>query len=450
MSDPLFWHRLQFGFTAAFHYLFPQLTMGLAVFIVLFLVLARRTGQERYRDAARFWIRIFGVNFAIGVVTGIPLEFQFGTNWASFSARTGGVIGQTLAMEGMFAFFLESSFLGILVFGERKLGRRIHEAAAWALLAGTWLSGYFIIATNAFMQHPVGHRITADGTFELVSFFSFLLNPWALVEYAHTMVASVVTASFVVAAVGAFYTLRRAHAEHAPIFLRTGVVLGLLASVAVAFPTGDLQGKMVARHQPTTLAAMEGRWNSGTWAELNFIGQPDVANQRLDNPIRMPGLLSFIAYGSFDSHVKGLSEFPHEDWPPNIELLYYGFHIMVGLGTIFIAIMLLAAYFTWRKRLAEKRWLLWILMLAFPFPYIATTAGWITTELGRQPWLVYGLLRTRDGASPLVHGGQTVFTSLGFAGIYVVLGFLFVYLVMREVAHGPTPLPPSPAPAASP
>jgi len=207
----------------------------------------------------------------------------------------------------------------------------------------------------------------------------------------------------------------------------------------VAFPTGDQQGKMVAKHHPIALAAMEGRWNSGTWAEINFIGQPDVNNQRLDNPIRMPGVLSFIAYGAFDSNVKGLSEFPREDWPPNIELLYYSFHIMVGLGTLFIALMGLAAFLLWRGRLARARWLQWILMLAFPFPYIATTAGWMTTELGRQPWLIYGLMRTRDGTSHLVHSGETVFTSLGFAGIFVVLGFLFLFLILREIDHGPVP-----------
>jgi cytochrome d ubiquinol oxidase subunit I len=437
MSDPLFWHRLQFGFTAAYHYLFPQLTMGLALFIVLFKVLANRTGNERYQDAARFWIRIFGINFAVGVVTGIPMEFQFGTNWAQFTQRAGGVIGQTLAMEGMFAFFLESSFLGLLLWGEEKFGRRIHDLAAWALFAGSWLSGYFIIATNAFMQHPVGHRIAPDGTFQIASLLTFLANPWALAEYAHNMIATVVTASFVVCAVGAFYTLRDAHREQARIFLRIGVIVGLAASILVAFPTGDQQGKMVARHHPTSLAAMEGRWNSGTWAELSFIGQPDVPNQRLDNPIRMPGLLSYIAYGSFDSNVKGLSEFPPDAWPPNIELLYYSFHIMVGLGTIFIALMSMAALLLWRDRLGKARWLLWILMLAFPFPYIATAAGWMTAELGRQPWLVYGLLCTRDGSSQLVHSGDTVFTSLGFAGIFVVLGFLFLFLIMREVAHGP-------------
>jgi cytochrome d ubiquinol oxidase subunit I len=246
-----------------------------------------------------------------------------------------------------------------------------------------------------------------------------------------------VTASFVVAAVGAYYTLRGSFAEQAKIFLRTGVLVGLAASMLVAFPTGDQQGKMVAKHQPTTLAAMEGRWNSGSWAELNFIGQPDVRNRRLDNPIRMPGLLSFIAYGSFDSSVKGLAEFPPDTWPPNIELLYYSFHIMAGLGTLFIALMALATFMLWRKRLERMRWLLWVLMLAFPFPYIATAAGWMTAELGRQPWLVYGLMRTADGTSHLVHSGQTVFTSLGFAGLFVVLGFLFLYLILREINHGP-------------
>jgi cytochrome d ubiquinol oxidase subunit I len=439
MSDPVFWHRLQFGFTAAYHYLFPQLTMGVALFIVLFKLLARRTGDERYQDAARFWIRIFGINFAVGVVTGIPLEFQFGTNWARFSSRAGGVIGQTLAMEGMFAFFLESSFLGVLIWGEKRFGRKIHDLAALALFVGSWLSGYFIIATNAFMQHPVGYRIAADGTFQIASFLTFLFNPWALDQYAHNMIASVVTASFVVSAVGAFYTLRGAHEKHASIFLKTGVIVGLAASTLVAFPTGDWQGKTVAKYQPVTLAAMEGRWHSGPWAELNVIGQPDVQNRRLDNPIRMPGILSFIAYGSFDSNVKGLDEFPPEQWPPNIELLYYSFHIMVGLGTIFIAIMGLSALLLWRKRLASTRWLLWILLLAFPFPYIANTAGWMTAEMGRQPWLIYGLMRTRDGTSHLVHSGQTVFTSLGFAGIFVVLGFLFCFLIMREIAHGPVP-----------
>jgi len=441
MGDPLFWHRLQFGFTAAYHYLYPQLTMGLALLIVVFKVLGRKSGNERYLDMARFWIRIFGINFAVGVVTGIPMEFQFGTNWARFSHLSGGVIGQTLGMEGMFAFFLESSFLGLLIWGEKKIGPKLHYLAAWALFLGSWLSGYFIVATNAFMQHPAGYTIAADGTYQIASFWAYVLNPWALVQYFHNMMGAAVTGSFFVSAVGAYWALKGIHLDAARLNLRVGVTAGLLASLLVAFPSGDHQGKMVAKHQPVTLAAMEGRFESGPFAELNVIGQPNVAERKLDNPIKLPGVLSFIAYGSFSSNVKGLNEFPQDQWPTNIELLYYSFHIMAGLGTIFIAIMGLAALLLWKGRLERTRSLLWVLMLAFPFPFIANTAGWMVAELGRQPWLIYGLMRTSAGSSHMVHAGQTIFTSLGFAGLYVVLWFLAVFLITREISHGPSSTP---------
>jgi cytochrome d ubiquinol oxidase subunit I len=437
--DPTFWHRFQFAFTVTYHYLFPQLTMGLALLIFVMKTLGLRPGGERWNDAARFWIRIFGINFAMGVVTGIPMEFQFGTNWAAFSRYAGSVVGNTLGMEGLFAFFLESSFLAVLVWGERRVGRRGHWLAALALFLGSWLSGYFIVATNAFLQHPVGEVTGADGTLQLASFWQFLLNPWALLQYAHTMVASVVTASFVVAAVGAFYALRGEHGEATRTFLKTGVIVGLAASVLVAFPTGDRQAKLVARWQPVSLAAMEGRFESGPYAAITLIGQPDVSERRLDNPVRVNGVLSFLAFGTFHSNVPGLEAFPTNLWPDNIELLYYAFHIMAGLGTLFILLMALAVLQLARNRLHTTRPLLWALMLAFPFPYIANTAGWLTAELGRQPWLVYGLLRTDEGASPMVHSGTVLFTTIGFAGIYLALGLLFVHLIVREVAHGPGP-----------
>ncbi|HET7294531.1 MAG TPA: cytochrome ubiquinol oxidase subunit I [Vicinamibacteria bacterium] len=437
MSDPLLWHRLQFAFTIAYHYLFPQLTMGLALLIVVLKAAGLRTGDARWNDAARFWIRIFGLNFAVGVVTGLPMEFQFGTNWAAFSRFAGGVIGQTLAMEGLFAFFLESTFLGLLVFGERRLGARGHFLAALALFAGSWLSGYFIVCTNAFMQHPVGYAVGPNGLLTLASFWTFVLNPWALVQYAHTMTASVVTASFVMTAVGAYYALQRRHEAQARLFLRVGVTAGLVSSVLVAFPTGDLHAKMVVAHQPVALAAMEGRFESGPMAEINLIGQPNVRARRLDNPVRVPGVLSFLAYGTFHANVRGLNEFPEDLWPDNIELLYYAFHVMAGLGTVFILTMSLAAFLSFRNRLVAARPMLWTLLLAFPFPYIANTAGWMTAELGRQPWLVYGLLRTADGASPTVHSGTVLFTLIGFTGLYSVLGLLFLFLVGREIAHGP-------------
>jgi cytochrome bd ubiquinol oxidase subunit I len=437
MTDAVVWHRIQFTLTITYHYLFPQLTMGLALIILILKTQALRRGDERYNEVARFWARIFGLNFAMGVVTGIPMEFQFGTNWARFSQTAGGVVGQTLAMEGVFAFILESAFLGLFLFGEKRLGPRGHLGVALALFLGSWLSGYFIIATNAFMQHPVGYRTAADGTLQLADFWRFLFNPWAVWQYAHNMTASVITASFVVSAVGSYWMLMGQHAEHAMICLRTGVIAGIVSCVLVLFPTGDQHGKMVANHQPVTLAAMEGVFHGGPMAELAIIGQPDVKNRRLENPIVVPGILSFLAYGSFGSTVKGLDDFPESEWPHNVELLYYAYHIMAGLGTIFLIVMGSAAYLLWRGRLARTRPMLWVLMLSVPFPYIATTAGWWTAELGRQPWVVHGLQLTVDAGSPQVNAGDVVFTTLGFAGLYLLLGILFVYQVVQLMTRGP-------------
>src|SRR5262252_4816004 len=435
--NALAWDRFQFGFTITYHYLFPQLTMGLALIILVLKILALKTGEERYNAAARFWGKIFGLNFGLGVVTGIPLEFQFGTNWARFSRYAGGVIGMTLALEGMFAFFAESAFLGLFLFGAKKLGPRGHLVSALMLLLGSWLSGYFIVVTNAFMQHPVGHAVGARGALQLNDVWVYLFNPWAIWQYAHTMTAAVITASFVVAAIGAYWSLMKLHDEHARICLRVGVIAGLIACLLQLFPTGDRQGRLVADYQRPTLAAMEGKFSSGSRAELVIIGQPDVEARRLDNPVFVPNVLSFLAYGSFGATVYGLNDFPREDWPDNVELLYYMYHVMVGLGTLFIAVMGFAALLLWRGRLYQSGAMRWILMLAVPFPYIANTAGWATAELGRQPWIVYGLQRTAQGTSPTVAAGDIAFTTLGYLGLYLVLGIVFLYLVGREIAHGP-------------
>jgi cytochrome d ubiquinol oxidase subunit I len=437
MDDPSVWHRLQFAFTIVYHYLFPQLTMGLALHLVLWRWRAYRRGDEASAGAARFWTRIFGVNFAFGVVTGVPMEFQFGTNWARFSNYAGGVIGQTLALEGMFAFFLESMLVAALVWGEKRLGPRLHLWVTGGVFAGAWLSGYFIVTTNAFMQYPTGYVVDAQGRLVLADVASFLFNRWALLEYAHTMLAAVVTASFVVAAVGAYYLLRGVHGAAAERFVKSGVRVGFIAAFLVAFPTGDRQAKLVAEHQPVTLAAMEGRFESGPNAPLTFIGQPNVRDRRIDNALEAPAVLSILAYGTPQRSVVGLDGFPPQNWPTNIELLYYSFHVMAGLGTLFIALLALANLALFRGRLFTSRPLLWGLMLAFPFPYIATTAGWMTAELGRQPWLVFGLFRTADGTSESVSSGNALFTLIGFTGLYFVLGLLFLYLIGREVAHGP-------------
>jgi cytochrome d ubiquinol oxidase subunit I len=300
--------------------------------------------------------------------------------------------------------------------------------------------GYQIAADGSLgieRMGPVGYQIAADGSLGIESLSAYLLNPWAWVQFAHNQMAALVTGSFVVAAVGAFYCLRGLHSVQARMYVRAGTLVGLIASMLVAFPTGDQQAKMVSRHQPVTLAAMEGRFEGGPRASVALIGQPNVAAQRLDNPIEIPGALSFLANGHFGSNVSGLNDFPKEAWPDNIELLYYSFHIMITLGTIFIVLMAYAGFQNLRGRLESSRTLLWVLMLAFPFPYLANTLGWMTAELGRQPWLVYGLFRTAQGHSQVVSAGDTVFTLIGFVGLYMVLGLLFLVLVGREISRGP-------------
>ena len=435
--DALTLHRLHFAFTITFHYLFPQLTMGLALLILVLKTLALRTGDEHYGHAARFWAKIFAVNFAMGVVTGIPMEFQFGTNWSRFSRFAGGIIGQTLAMEGVFSFFLESSFLGVFLFGEKRLSPKAHWFAAFLVFLGSWLSGFFIIATDAWMQHPTGYRIGPNGEVLLSSFAAIFTNPWLFWQYLHNMIGAVVTGSFVMAAVGAFYLLSRTHEAYGRTFVRVGVIAGCIATVLMLFPTGDQQGKNVAFHQPATLAAMEGLFDTENGAPLVILGQPDLEQHRLDNPLAVPRMLSFLTYQRWNAQVRGLNSFPPDRLPDNIPLLYYSYHIMVGLGTILIGVMALSAFALWRNKLYGSRPLLWMLMLMLPFPYIATTAGWMTAELGRQPWLIYGLMRTATGFSPHVSAGNTLFTLIGFMGIYALLAILFLFLVYREIEHGP-------------
>ncbi len=340
-------------------------------------------------------------------------------------------------MEGVYAFFLESAFLWLLLFGEKRLGPRGHMFAAVMVGLGTWLSGYFIVCTNAFMQHPVGHEVLEDGTIRLASLSAFLTNPWAFVQYAHTMVGSVITAAFVVAGIGAYYALQGLHAEHAKRFLKVGVIAGVLASFAAAMPTGDLQAKYVEREQPVAFAAMEGHFESEDGAALTLIGQPNMETMHIDNPIRVPKMLSFLTHQRWDSRIQGLEEFPEDEWPDHIPLLYYSYHVMVGLGTIFMALMTLAAFFLWRGTLLQSRRVLWALMLAMPFPFIANTAGWMTAELGRQPWVLWHLMRTADGTSAQVSAGNAVFTLVGFMGLYALLAMLYFMLGLKILAKGP-------------
>ncbi|HEY5257393.1 MAG TPA: cytochrome ubiquinol oxidase subunit I [Candidatus Baltobacteraceae bacterium] len=418
--------RLQFAFTIMFHYLFPIGTMGLAPFVAWYHFKAWRDDDAEAGRIAAFWTKIFAINFAAGVVTGIPMEFAFGTNWAAFSAKNGAVVGQPLALEGIYAFFLESIFLGVLLYGRTRVARGLHVVSAVLVCLGSWLSGYFIVVTDAWMQHPVGGSLGA-----------LLTNPFALWQFVHVIVGALLAGGFIVAGVGAFYLLARRDDGIGRRFVRAGVLTGLLFSLLAIFPTGDRNSADVTKYQPVKLAAMEGLFDSTRGAPLAIIGMPDVPSRKLIDPVVAPSVLSFLAYGSFTANVDGLNAYATTLWPP-VELTYYAYHVMVGLGTIFAALSAMSVLLLlWRRRLFEARWLLWLLLLTIPFPYIANEAGWVVTEVGRQPWIVYGLMRTSAGVSPNVPAGETIFTIIGFAGMYFLIGVLFLFLTLREVGVGP-------------
>ena len=436
MASAVIADRIQFAFTIMFHYLFPIGTMGLAPFIAWYTVKGVRQNDEDAIRAARFWAKIFTINFAVGVVTGIPMEFQFGTNWAIFSSLAGSAVGQPLAMEGVYAFFLESVFIGVFLLGRSRVSAGFYAFSAVAIWIGAWVSGFFIVATDAWMQHPVGYTMLSGGKIALTSLPALLLQPFAWWQFAHVMTGALLTGSFIMAGVGAYYLLGNRQTAFGERFVRAGVIVGLIAAVIVIFPTGDRNSINVTQHQPVKLSAMEGLFHTKKGAPIAIFGMPDVPHQKLIDPIYVPDALSFLAYGNLRATVKGLDEYPANERPP-IELTYYAYHVMVGLGTIFVAIMLIAAVLLFLRRLPRERWMLWILMLAMPFPYIANEAGWMATEVGRQPWIVYGLIRTADAASPNVAAGEVIFTTIGFAGMYFIIGLLFMLLILRQIALGP-------------
>jgi cytochrome bd ubiquinol oxidase subunit I len=433
--DPVLADRLQFAFTIMFHYLFPIATMGLAPFVAWYTWKAAN-GDSACLAAARFWTKIFTMNFAAGVVTGIPMEFQFGTNWAAFSERSGSVVGQPLAMEGIFAFFLESVFLGVVFYGSRQTPSRFVAWSAVLVCAGSWLSGFFIVVTDAWMQHPVGYRLAPSGALELDNIWLVLFSPFARWQFAHVLTGALIAGGFIVAGIGAYYVLSDREEALGRRFVTDGTIVALVFSLLAIFPTGDRNSADVTRYQPVKLAAMEGLFESTNGAPLAIIGMPDTKNRILIDPVYVPTMLSYLAYGNSSANVKGLRAYANALWPP-VELTYYAYHVMVGLGTIFAGVTAIAALLLALGRLFAARWALWMLMLLMPLPYVANEAGWMVTEVGRQPWIVYGIMTTAQATSPNVASGEAVFTLIGFAGMYFLLGVLFLYLVLREIALGP-------------
>jgi cytochrome bd ubiquinol oxidase subunit I len=431
--------RIHFATLIMFHYLFPPVTIGLGVLIAILKILQLKNGEDYnglYARTARFWGRLFVLNFGAGVASGIPMEFQFGTNWARFSDAAGGIIGQGLMLEGSVAFFMESAFLGIFLFGERRVSPKIHALSAIMVSLGSIISAYFITDTDAWMQHPVGFSVGPGGVLRLTNLSAVLFNPFELWEYLHTINGAFVHGAILMCALGAYYLLARRHTEFARICLSLGLIFGFIFSLTQVFPTGSKNGEAIVRYQPTTLAAMEGQFHTQVGAPLAIIGMPDTTKGDLLDPIYVPDLLSYLAYGNPNASVKGLDAIPHNMWPP-MEIVYYCYHIMITLGGIFIGLMTVGVLLLWTKKLEQNRWFLWLLMLSVPLPYIANEAGWVTACVGRQPWIIYGVMLTQNANSTNVFTGEVIFTLIGFVGLYILLGLLFLYLVGNHIAHGP-------------
>jgi len=435
--DVLTLSRVQFGLTASFHYLYPPLSIGLGVVLVLTEALWLKTGQPLYHQMARFWTKVFALTFALGVATGIVLEFEFGTNWATFSRYVGDVFGSALAAEGIFAFFLESGFLAVLLFGWDKVSRGVHFFATCMVCLGAHFSAIWIVVANSWMQTPAGYHIVEEGLrarAEITDFWAMVFNPSAMDRLFHVLCGAWQAGAFLVVSVSAWYLLQGRHTAFARASLRLGLAVGLGASV-LQLVSGHRSAVGVARYQPAKLAAFEGLYETGPYAPLTLLGWVDEKAETTRGPA-VPGLLSLLVHGDPAQPVTGLREFPPEDRPP-VQATFQLFHAMVGIGFGLIAVAGLGFLYFWRGSLFEKRWLLWVLVFAVLGPQLANQCGWFAAEIGRQPWIVYGRLRTAEGLSAVVQA-EAVLTSLVlFTLIYALLFAVFVYLLNDKIQHGP-------------
>jgi cytochrome d ubiquinol oxidase subunit I len=445
---PVFLSRLQFALTTMFHILFPTLTIGLALYLVVVEFLWLRTKQEIYYRMYRFWVKIFAINFGVGVVSGIVLEFEFGTNFSRFSQAVANVFSPLLAFEAMTAFFLEAGFLGIMLFGWKRVPRGIHLLATCLVAGGSFLSAFWILAANSWMQTPVGYRLT-DGKFMVTDFTTAIFSPSLPTRLGHTLLASFETSIFAVAGISAYFLLKGR--EEA--FYRRSLAIALIMAALFAplqIYLGDISGRVVFRHQPAKLAAMEGHWQTNTRGGAPFavVAFPDMENERNRFEITIPNGLSLLVTLSLDGRVSGLKDFPRED-RPNAAILFWTFRLMVAVGFIFLLTMIWAAVL-WRKgKLFEKRAFLWTLVAIQPLGFLATELGWITTEVGRQPWLVYNLMRTAEGISPIPAGNVLWSLSL-FLIVFPLIGGSYFFYVLKTLGRGPdlsSPIPPIQRPA---
>lgn len=472
--DVVLLSRIQFALTIAFHYLFPPLTIGMGVVLVYLEGRYLRTRDPLYEAAARFWTRVFALNFAVGVATGIVMEFQFGTNWATYSRFVGDVFGSALAAEGIFAFFLESGFLAVLVFGWDRVSPGMHFFSTIMVALGSVFSSVWIVVANSWQQTPAGHHIVPvlrDGQplvvngqpvlrAEIVDFWAMVFNPSSAQRLSHVLIGAFIMGAFFIMSISAYYLLKGRHLEFAKRSFSGALLFATLASLA-ALASGHFQAKGVYEHQPAKMAAFEGHFETGP-ADMSLVGLPDAEAGRVRFNLAIPGGLSFLLHESFSEPVVGLDRFRPADRPPLV-IPFASYHVMIGLGTLFIALTLLASFLLWRGRLYETRWLLWVFVFAVGGAVVANQLGWVAAEVGRQPWIVHpkvewtadgdlvlgagGVveydesqgLRTADAVSPGLEGRQVLGSIVGFSLVYLALAAVWLFVLDQKIRHGPEP-----------
>lgn len=431
--------RLQFAITIIFHYIYPPLSIGLGVVLVVIEGLFLATGRAHYREAAKFWSKIFALTFAIGVATGIVMEFEFGTNWATYSRFVGDVFGSALAAEGVFAFFLESGFLALLLFGWDRVGPRLHYFATCMVALGAHFSAIWIVVANSWMQTPAGFHLVGEPPSqraEIVDFWAMVFNPSSMVRLSHTIIGAWLAGAFLVISVSAFYLLKKRHLLFARSSLHVGLSIAAL-SLMLQLVTGHASGKIVARYQPAKLAAMEGLYTTRTEAPIHLFGFPNSEAKRVDYGLAVPGMLSWLSFGAADAEVTGLDQFPRRDWP-HVSAVFQTYHFMLYMWGIMALLTLLALYSWSRGRLEGNRLLLGGLVLGVLCPQVGNQVGWISAEMGRYPWIVYNLMRISDGLSKSVTAEQVAYSLVMFTLLYILLFSLFLYLLNHKIQAGPT------------
>jgi cytochrome d ubiquinol oxidase subunit I len=431
--------RVQFAFTVAFHYIYPPLSIGLGFILVIMEGMYLRTGQEAYKLMTKFWIKIFALIFGIGVATGIVMEFEFGTNWATYSKYVGDIFGSALAAEGIFAFALESGFLGVLLFGWNRVSPGVHYFSTIMVFFGSMFSAVWIVVANSWQQTPAGYHIVGEGVHaraEITDFWAMVFNPSSVERLSHVWIGALLAGAFFVLSVNAYYIVKKKHIEIAQKGFKIALIVAIAASYMQLF-TGHKSADGVAKNQPAKLAALEGHFKASGPADMYLLGYVDKKNQETYG-LKIPGGLSFLLYQNTSQHVTGLQSFPEKDRPSQLNAIFQFYHIMVAIGMLLIALSTWAAFQWYRGRLFDSKWLLLSFIWAGILPQIANQVGWFAAEMGRQPWVVYGLLRTSDAFSKSVHANQVLFSIILFGLVYLTLFILFIYLLNKKIIHGPS------------